>query len=579
MDLMQRLQNIERIAKQFEIPGITQNCAKLKEYYEYDKRHIVIIGEFNRGKSTFANALIGQNLLPMDIIPTTAKVWHIEQGDELRGVAVKKNGERVQLQLQGDFLSQFNADGKMCADDVRFIELTVPEMILGESNILIDTPGVNDINEQRAEITYKFLQMADAAVFLLDASSPLTRSEADFLQGQVLAQHLKKILFVLNKLDRVDEEEWEDAAESARTRLKTLLGYEPMMVMCDASRILSAILARDPEQSEKWGFNGIREAIFKMMDSDNFAKDKAQVVEGRISNLEAYLKDQLVAHCNFLELDSNNREHVLANIEKQLEEAELDMVSLKKYVQTFGRDQLKAMLSQSMKHYREEFIDAQKSKILNMTGDLKRYATEIFPHELQMSVKHWFESKSRVIQKYLGEFTATVSQQFQKRFGNPLLVACKDIEAPVGSTEVRSKVSVQDSPSEVITMGLPAAAYLLTSFLIGGPFGLLGLYAGKFLSSKLRNKELEQLRPIILHEVSGCVIQVSDDFLKNILGNVDSWFESFLAVLDEKYTEMKMRQMQLVKESWIRDQQKVAQQAAELRTVIGEMAINREGRV
>jgi len=72
---------------------------------------------------------------------------------------------------------------------------------------------------------------------------------------------------------------------------------------------------------------------------------------------------------------------------------------------------------------------------------------------------------------------------------------------------------------------------------------------------------------------------VSDDFLKNILGNVDSWFESFLAVLDEKYTEMKMRQMQLVKESWIRDQQKVAQQAAELRTVIGEMAINREGRV
>ena len=39
--------------------------------------NVVVVGEFNRGKSTLVNAFLGESLLPCDIVPTTAKIHKI----------------------------------------------------------------------------------------------------------------------------------------------------------------------------------------------------------------------------------------------------------------------------------------------------------------------------------------------------------------------------------------------------------------------------------------------------------------------------------------------------------------------
>jgi len=55
----------------------------------------VVLGEFNHGKSTFINALLGSPLLPTGITPTTALLAHVTHGARAGAIAVDEAGERT----------------------------------------------------------------------------------------------------------------------------------------------------------------------------------------------------------------------------------------------------------------------------------------------------------------------------------------------------------------------------------------------------------------------------------------------------------------------------------------------------
>ena len=72
------------------------------------------------------------------------------------------------------------------ASHVKYVEVGWPAEILKDKVTLVDTPGVNDINEQRAEITYGYIPRADAVLFLLDGAQVLKQSERAFLEQRIL---------------------------------------------------------------------------------------------------------------------------------------------------------------------------------------------------------------------------------------------------------------------------------------------------------------------------------------------------------------------------------------------------------
>ena len=88
---------------------------------------------------------------------------------------------------------------------------------------IVDTPGVNDINEQRAEITYGYLPRADAAVFLLDATQILTASERQFLEERILRSTRDRLIFVVAKADLLDEAELAETLRFARQHLAAIV--------------------------------------------------------------------------------------------------------------------------------------------------------------------------------------------------------------------------------------------------------------------------------------------------------------------------------------------------------------------
>lgn len=135
---------------------------------------LVVVGEFNAGKSAFLNALFGQRFLEEGVTPTTSRIQLLKYGDEFERVAVE-SGVDV---------------------------FTVPAAVLREIDI-VDTPGTNAINREHEALTQEFIPRSDMVLFITSADRPFTESERAFLER--IREWGKKVVVVLNKIDILEE--------------------------------------------------------------------------------------------------------------------------------------------------------------------------------------------------------------------------------------------------------------------------------------------------------------------------------------------------------------------------------------
>lgn len=186
-----------------------------------DRFHLVVVGEFNHGKTTFVNALLGASVLPVGVTPTTAVIHHVVYATEPGARVVSTSGAEESRSF--DEVRSYTASGGKNADDVRFLEIGYPAELLRERLVLVDTPGVNDLSLTRAEITYDYIPRSDAVLFVLDAGQPLKESERQFLQQQLIGRSRDKIVFVVAKADIWSTEEREEALAYVSGKLGELV--------------------------------------------------------------------------------------------------------------------------------------------------------------------------------------------------------------------------------------------------------------------------------------------------------------------------------------------------------------------
>lgn len=153
---------------------------------------MVVVGEFNAGKSALVNALLGEKVLLEGATPTTSRVTLV------------KWGEKIAEQVM----------------DENFAIYTYPLPLLKELNI-VDTPGTNAVIRYHERLTEEFVPRSDLVLFTTSADHPLTESERQFLE-RILAWG-KKIIFALNKADIVEDESALNEVRSFVLKHATLL--------------------------------------------------------------------------------------------------------------------------------------------------------------------------------------------------------------------------------------------------------------------------------------------------------------------------------------------------------------------
>jgi len=164
---------------------------------------VAVMGEFNAGKSSFVNALVGEEVAPTGVTPTTATVNVLRHGDARGARVVYHDGAVRELgpASVGPFLREL---GDAQATAVRFVEIFEPLEALRRVEI-VDTPGLNSIRPEHEKVARDFLVEADALVWVFAVGQAAKASEREALalaHGQG-----KHVLGVLNKIDGASEED------------------------------------------------------------------------------------------------------------------------------------------------------------------------------------------------------------------------------------------------------------------------------------------------------------------------------------------------------------------------------------
>src|SRR5262245_7766744 len=198
---------------------------------------LVIAGEFNSGKSSFINALLGEKVLAEGVTPTTDRITLLRYGDT--------PAEQP--------LEEFLLERDYPADVLR--RLTI-----------VDTPGTNAIIRRHEELTRDFIPRSDLVLFVTSADRPFTESERAFLAA--IQGWGKKIVIVLNKVDLLEPHEVEQVVGFIRENGRDLLGFTPEIFPVSARL---AQRARNGAGDEAWQssrFDEVERYILETLDEE-----------------------------------------------------------------------------------------------------------------------------------------------------------------------------------------------------------------------------------------------------------------------------------------------------------------------
>lgn len=454
------------------MPLLRERIEAARKRLESERLKILVVGEFSRGKSTFINALIGEPVLPSKVNPTTATINILSKGKSRLCTIEYQDGREVNLDLPDSrvnrFLDEFVTTANNEARNIRLVKLFLPGRLERIEADIVDTPGVNDLDQMREEITFRYLREADAVVLLLDAHQPLSQSERIFLKEKVLGNDINRIVYVINKIDEVllsgTDEDIPKIVDYVKQRLEQLLGItNPMIYALSAKNALRARFKNEPDPSPTSFLDFESELV-------HFAGEQA--TSGRLhTHLERFAKiftdQQLILGQQMQALQTEISE-IEGHLQKVSQQRQVVVVQLQQL-----EDRMKSIqeaMAESIKNYSHQQLQKMRN---SLDTELSNCANEEHLEEFRSSLSRHLRDLQLSIEKSAYE----EKKRWEKRLGEKF----KDLLAPESSvTAIRtvSQITLSVSNAE-----LGQAAYIpIEEISIGGGDLVSGTIAGLITS-------------------------------------------------------------------------------------------------
>jgi GTP-binding protein EngB required for normal cell division len=270
---------------------LRQLAAKL----ENDVFVLAVVGEFSRGKSTLINALLERpGLLPTSIEPNTAAVTVLSHAPELRLSVTYKDGT-TRHGLSADDLARYSAGhdldgrrrqaevarkataggdswpgalsetdldidlarGRPPEPQVATLHVGLPSPFLSDGICLVDTPGIGSVNPEHGDATRRFIDQADAVLFLVNTDPVIGQSECNFLA--FLREYVERFLFVVTKIDRFGPQERQQSVSYTARTIEQYAGLTRPPVYAVSAKLAS--LGRSEPDEHKYAASGFPEFL------------------------------------------------------------------------------------------------------------------------------------------------------------------------------------------------------------------------------------------------------------------------------------------------------------------------------
>ena len=216
------LEVLLEVASAAGLEQIRDEILSLASRLQEGRFFVACLGQFKRGKSSVLNALVGEPILPVGVVPVTTAVTILRHGPDRRATVTYRDGRSEAVGLADIVGYVAEAHNPENVKAVAAVEAFLPAPLLASGLCLVDTPGIGSIFAGNTEVTRAFLPHIDAALVVLGADPPISGDELALVEE--VADQVRDVIVVLNKADRLSDAERAEASAFMVRVVETRLG-------------------------------------------------------------------------------------------------------------------------------------------------------------------------------------------------------------------------------------------------------------------------------------------------------------------------------------------------------------------
>ena len=472
MDLIEELSDLCK-TREDKLRGIATNLTD--EHFS-----IGVTGVLSAGKSTFLNALLGEEILGTSSIPETANLtilrygeipsvevrfWNTKEWEELERQSGQDNalrrfideskeifGARLQEYILPDArrekiestdlraYTSANHPQKLCnlVSEVTFL---TPLKFLENNVSIVDTPGLDDPITQREEITKDHLKNCDLLIHLMNASCAATQTDIDFLLETLLEHNISRLALVLTRADLISQDELRQSMEytkhtlenqirklSLRVDVQEIISRITFFPLCGYQALLCKQNKKSPLPLEKTGIVEIERYLEYMLLGEESLKHQ-DILYLAINALQTLMQETKADLKIQESLFSANKEE----LNKKLQDIENQTQLLNKSAQTIKdtihielseieqtKSMLEEMLFLNLKNARDSLCDRVSANIIYNRDNNHSFVSQDLEDSLCIALKDIFASLAR---EYKFRLNNKIAQSIQRLKNEKIQIA------------------------------------------------------------------------------------------------------------------------------------------------------------
>ncbi|MBP6744382.1 dynamin family protein [bacterium] len=475
--LLEAADILSQLAAKRNDKGLASRLKAFCQKVENATFNLAVVGEFKRGKSTLVNALLGDNLLPMAVIPLTSIATIVAYGNKTRIEVKFQSSHSIEItkeELVNYVTESGNPSNKKL---VSTVEIEHSASILKDGVRLIDTPGVGSAFQHNTTTTYDYLPEIDAAIFLLSADQPASHLELAFLKD--VQQCAPKTFLVQNKIDHLSPDELVQSLNFLKQTIggqsEKELAIYPISAKSALNRRLNNSATEDNAEENNDGFDLLEQDILNFL-----IVGKAQAL---IASSTLRLTKEIASTKQLLQLEQHSRKQPLELLRQSIINFELAADKIKQeqsdteYIVNGETTKLVREIENDLKKFVEEHESAlvaeiEKAYLSNKDLDKAALIKALRDHlleQMQSIFDQWRAVEEAIVRANFQKITARfadranliveqISRASQEHLG---VAAAAYFEVEALTTDSRHRYAVDDP----FTLAVESLPLMLPSLL------------------------------------------------------------------------------------------------------------------
>jgi GTP-binding protein EngB required for normal cell division len=206
------LQTIDYVSNRFQLNALNRQLDAAKNLLNQNPPiDVAILGQFKAGKSSFLNSLLGQQVLPVGVIPVTTAITRLQYGETERIVVRHFDGTKTQAAFAD--IAEFTSEAKNPGNkkNVAIVDIELPSLKEYAGLRLVDTPGLGSIYKYHQSTSESWLPEVGTALLAISADRPLAEHDLELIRE--LTRHTPNIILLLTKADLINPDQQKEVIQ------------------------------------------------------------------------------------------------------------------------------------------------------------------------------------------------------------------------------------------------------------------------------------------------------------------------------------------------------------------------------